>query len=87
VSNSRFRESQMIYTTDHDLAREAMMRPADRKLATELIAGDEDPAHRRVFLAEAYRLGQPVPADVVYRGWWGGTPAAQMAAAKPQQSA
>jgi conjugative relaxase-like TrwC/TraI family protein len=87
VSNSRFRESQMIYTTDHDLAREAMMRPADRKLATELIAGDEDPAHRRVFLAEAYRLGQPVPADVVHRGWWGGTPAAQMAAAKPQQSA
>jgi ATP-dependent exoDNAse (exonuclease V) alpha subunit len=37
VSNSRFRESQVIYTTDKQAAREAMKRPADRKLALELI--------------------------------------------------
>ncbi len=36
VSNSRFRESQMIYTTDKDAAREAMMRPSDRKLVLEM---------------------------------------------------
>jgi hypothetical protein len=38
VSNSRFRESQMIYTSDRKAAREAMMRPSDRKLALEMIA-------------------------------------------------
>jgi conjugative relaxase-like TrwC/TraI family protein len=37
VSNSRFRESQMIYTTDLAGAREAMRRPADRMLAFELV--------------------------------------------------
>jgi conjugative relaxase-like TrwC/TraI family protein len=37
VSNSRFRESQAIYTTDKEGAREAMMRHADRKLVTELL--------------------------------------------------
>ena len=36
VSNSRFRESQVIYTSDKKAACEAMMRPADRKLALEL---------------------------------------------------
>jgi conjugative relaxase-like TrwC/TraI family protein len=36
VSNSRFRESQMIYVSDKQAAREAMMRPADRKLALEM---------------------------------------------------
>lgn len=36
VSNSRFRESQTIYVSDKEAAREAMMRPADRKLALEL---------------------------------------------------
>ncbi len=85
VSNSRFRESQMIYTTDCDTAREAMMRPADRKLATELATEDPDPLHRRVFLAAAFRLGQPVTADVAHRGWWGGSPKSQLvgAASKP----
>jgi nucleoside-triphosphatase THEP1 len=39
VSNSRFRESQMIYTSDAGAAREAMMRPSDRKLALEMVAG------------------------------------------------
>jgi conjugative relaxase-like TrwC/TraI family protein len=38
VSNSRFRETQMIYTTDKAAAVAAMERPADRKLALELIA-------------------------------------------------
>jgi len=38
VSNSRFRESQVIFTTDRRQAREAMMRPADRKLALELVS-------------------------------------------------
>jgi conjugative relaxase-like TrwC/TraI family protein len=42
VSNSRFRESQMIYTTDKQAAREAMMRPADRKLALEMPAPPPD---------------------------------------------
>jgi conjugative relaxase-like TrwC/TraI family protein len=36
VSNSRFRESQMIYTSDKAAARDAMMRPSDRKLALEM---------------------------------------------------
>ncbi|MDI1334564.1 MAG: MobF family relaxase [Lacunisphaera sp.] len=83
VSNSRFRFSQMIYTTDRKAAQEAMMRPADRKLATELV--DPDPLHRRVFLARAYRLGQPIGAEVLHRGWWGGTPEAAVAAAAPRQ--
>ena len=86
VSNSRFRLSQMIYTTDRKAARDAMMRPADRKLATELVEQDPDPLHRRVFLARAYRLGQPVPADVLNRGWWGGSPEAAMAAASLKQT-
>lgn len=37
VSNSRFRESQVIYTTNKREARAAMMRPADRKLAMEVV--------------------------------------------------
>ncbi len=48
VSNSRFRESQMIYVSDKEAAREAMMRPADRKLALELAeptpAADDEPS-------------------------------------------
>ncbi|MBL9219466.1 MAG: relaxase domain-containing protein [Opitutaceae bacterium] len=47
VSNSRFRESQMIYTTDKTAAREAMMRPSDRKLATELVGPADAPAPSR----------------------------------------
>ena len=43
VSNSRFRESQMIYTADKVAAREAMMRPADRQLALELVGAVPDP--------------------------------------------
>jgi len=49
VSNSRFRESQMIYTSDKRAARDAMMRPSDRKLALELTgaAPAADPSPRR----------------------------------------
>jgi conjugative relaxase-like TrwC/TraI family protein len=47
VSNSRFRESQAIYTTNKRGAREAMMRPADRKLAIEAV-----PARRETVTAE-----------------------------------
>jgi hypothetical protein len=36
VSNSRFRLSQAIYTTDRRAARAAMMRPEERKLASEM---------------------------------------------------
>lgn len=42
VSNSRFRESQVIYTSDAKAAREAMMRPADRMLAMEMVAVPDD---------------------------------------------
>lgn len=86
VSNSRFRFSQMIYTTDRKAAQEAMMRPADRKLATELVAHTPDSLHRQVFLARLYRLGQPVSADMLHRGWWGGSPEAAMAAASSKQT-
>lgn len=37
VSNSRFRESQTIYVSDRDAARDAMATPADRQLAMELM--------------------------------------------------
>ncbi len=36
VSNSRFREDQMIFTSDAKMAREAMMRSGHRKLAIEM---------------------------------------------------
>jgi conjugative relaxase-like TrwC/TraI family protein len=53
VSNSRFRESQMIYTSDRAAAREAMMRTADRKLALELVGAEqvENPSPRRSWRA------------------------------------
>ena len=49
VSNSRFRISQTIYTTNHREAREAMMTSGDRRLAVEL-ANEAAPT--------AARLGQ-----------------------------
>ncbi len=53
VSNSRFRESQMIYTSDRAAARDAMMRTADRKLAMEMVgmAPTENPSPRRSWRA------------------------------------
>jgi len=53
VSNSRFRESQIIYTSDREAARDAMMRTADRKLAMEMVgaAPTENPSPRRSWRA------------------------------------
>ncbi len=44
VSNSRFRISQTIYTTDQREARAAMMTSGDRKLASELAADSVAPS-------------------------------------------
>lgn len=50
VSNSRFRESQMIYTTDRVAALDAMRRPGDRKLAMEAVENSVDiSAHEAVW--------------------------------------
>ncbi len=52
VSNSRFRESQMIYTTDRAEALAAMQRPGERTLATEAVeasAGFDTSAHEAVW--------------------------------------
>lgn len=65
VSNSRFRESQMIYTSDKDAACDAMMRPADRKLALEMIGPEqsEHPSPRRSWRARwSSRLAPSVRA-------------------------
>lgn len=57
VSNSRFRETQVIYTIDRHAARSAMQRPADRKLAREVIAMAPRPTSpfRRQLLHHLYR--------------------------------
>jgi len=60
VSNSRFRQSQMIFTTDAVAACEAMQRPADRMLALELVASGED-AFDRDWNKETNRPGHQVP--------------------------
>jgi hypothetical protein len=66
VSNSRFVESQMIYTTDRKVAREAMARPGDRILAVEMVssAGDLSTA-RQAFLADSYTQGLSSGADLL----------------------
>jgi conjugative relaxase-like TrwC/TraI family protein len=66
VSNSRFVESQMIYTTDRMAARDAMTKSGDRMLAVELklIQGEANSA-RRSFLAEAYAQGTPSGLDLL----------------------
>ena len=53
VSNSRFRESQVIFTSDKAAARDAMMRLADRKLALEMVGPDqpENPSDRKSWRA------------------------------------
>lgn len=51
VSNSRFRESQTIYTTDKAAAREAMMRASDRKLVLEMAGNEADSQPRRSWRA------------------------------------
>ena len=63
VSNSRFRESQMIYTSDRAAARDAMMRTADRKLALALVGSEQvaAPAPRRSWRARwAARVAPPL---------------------------
>ena len=70
VSNSRFRESQMIYTTDLKAARTSMQRPGDRRLASEL--GPRRPhesAYRRFFLSRLYRGGVRPSAKAMMRGY------------------
>lgn len=53
VSNSRFRDSQIIYTSNREAARDAMMRTADRKLTMEMVgmAPTENPSPRRSWRA------------------------------------
>ncbi len=43
----------MIYTSDREAARDAMMRPADRKLALEMVGPDqpETPSPRKSWRA------------------------------------
>ncbi|WP_043588406.1 hypothetical protein [Geminisphaera colitermitum] len=48
VSNSRFRESQMIYTTDIEAARESMGRYGDRLLVSEFVASKPKPRQASV---------------------------------------
>jgi hypothetical protein len=70
VSNSRFRESQMIYTTDLKAARASMQRPGDRRLASELgPRAPRESAYRRYFLARLYRSGVRPTARAMLRGF------------------
>lgn len=68
VSNSRFEESQMIYTTDRTEAREAMARGGDRKLVTEMASESAAASARQAFLAQLYSFRE-LSGDVMLRGW------------------
>lgn len=80
VSNSRFRESQAIYTTDAAAARRAMERPAERQLARELVGPRERASWQTACLHALYRLGRLVTAPEQLRGWWHQIPARVRAA-------
>ncbi|MEN9402037.1 MAG: hypothetical protein RL091_740 [Verrucomicrobiota bacterium] len=67
VSNSRFRTSQAIYTTDARAARHAMQRPADRVLASELRAAP--PSFRLALLHRLRRFRLVAPGLALLRGW------------------
>ena len=71
VSNSRFQESQMIYTTDKKTAREAMQRPADRRLASEVFKSPPSAAasFRQMFLHRLYNSRVANSALAMLRGW------------------
>lgn len=71
VSNSRFQESQMIYTTDKRAAREAMQRPADRRLASEVFKSPPSVAasFRQMLLHRIYNSRVANPALAMLRGW------------------
>ncbi len=58
VSNSRFQDSQAIYTTDLKAAREAMQHPGDRMLASELLPPASPSRFRRSLLSRLYRAGR-----------------------------
>ena len=63
VSNSRFRESQMIYTSDKEGACEAMQRPADRKLALEMVGAMPPPEESpRPSLRERFGISPKSPS-------------------------
>lgn len=64
VSNSRFRISQIIYTTDKAAAIAAMERPGQRKLALELIPAPKPQSRWRRFLSARIfsRRSSPVHA-------------------------
>jgi len=72
VSNSRFRESQMIYTTDKRAARVAMQRPAVRKLASEIFSAPTPPfaSFRKMLLHRINRMRVARPALAALRGCW-----------------
>lgn len=80
VSNSRFRKSHAIYTTDAKAARRAMERPAERQLARELVGPQETRPWRTACLHTLYRLGRLVTAREQLVGWWQALPATLRAA-------
>lgn len=69
VSNSRFRETQAIYTTDAQAARAAMQRPSDRRLALELSAVPAPSGFRSLLLHRLSRLRSALPSLPTLRGW------------------
>ena len=70
VSNSRFRESQVIFTTDADGAREAMQRPGERMLASELVPPRlANVSFRPTFLSRLFRGGPRPSARAMLRGF------------------
>lgn len=68
VSNSRFRDSQMIYTTDWAGAREAVCRPGDRMLAKELVPDEAASSFRQFSLSRFFREGKGAHLLAALRG-------------------
>lgn len=70
VSNSRFQESQTIYTTDRRAARDAMMRPADRRLASDVFTSTLTAVQsfRQAFLHRLFNCRVMNPAVAMLRG-------------------
>ncbi|MBI5769613.1 MAG: relaxase domain-containing protein [Verrucomicrobia bacterium] len=72
VSNSRFQEGQTIYTTDKRAARDAMQRPADRRLASEVFARPPtaSASFRQMLLHRINQIRVANPALAALRGCW-----------------
>jgi conjugative relaxase-like TrwC/TraI family protein len=72
VSNSRFQESQTIYTTDKRAARAAMQRPANRLLASEIFARppSASASFRQMLLHRINQVRVANPALAALRGCW-----------------